>query len=241
MFTDQPRARSTEALGGGPDPERKIFAGDGLRHTGPGLEQAPRRGASRPARAEESGRGASRPARAQESGRGASRPAQAEETGRGASRPARAEETGHNASVRRASWALPPQVSSVAEGRRLVCAQLADWGLHEQSDVALLLVSELLTNALRHAWGEPILTLTNHGDTLRCEVEDENPTLPPTARRVCSADDIAEAGRGLHLVELLSGSWGSNGSSAGKVVWFELAAQPMRHALNDHPRSGPSS
>ncbi|MGP3983094.1 ATP-binding protein [Streptomyces sp. KR80] len=187
MFANPPRARSIEELGGASIPERKFFGVDGVHHDGPEPGQAPKHGASRPARAERSRR---------------------------------------EAPVRRASWALPPRASSVPAGRHLVIAQLADWGLDEQSDVAQLLVSELLANALRHGWGEPILTLSSHGNTLRCEIKDDNPT-PPPAPQICDADHTAEAGRGLQLVQLLSRSWGCNGCSAGKIVWFELPVQPM--------------
>lgn len=124
--------------------------------------------------------------------------------------------------VRRAAWPLLRDLSSVPKARRLVRTQLACWGLAELIDVAELLASELVTNALHHAWGKPILTLSSQGGTLRCEVRDANPALPHMSHG--HHDD--EGGRGLSLVDRLSCSWGSDRAPEGKVVWFELPAQP---------------
>jgi anti-sigma regulatory factor (Ser/Thr protein kinase) len=122
--------------------------------------------------------------------------------------------------VRRAAWTLLRELSSVPDARRLVRTQLASWGLAEHSDVAELLASELVTNALHHAWGNPVLTLSCQGGTVRCEVEDANPAVP----HLSHADQDDVGGRGLYLVDRLSCSWGSDRISEGKVVWFELPA-----------------
>lgn len=129
-------------------------------------------------------------------------------------------------SVRRAAWPLPRDPSSVPQARRLVRTRLAGWGLAEHSDIAELLASELVTNALHHAWGQPILTLSLQGDTLRCEVADANPALP----HLSHAHHDDEGGRGLYLVDRLSCSWGSDRAPEGKVVWFDLPAQPRGRA-----------
>jgi anti-sigma regulatory factor (Ser/Thr protein kinase) len=105
----------------------------------------------------------------------------------------------------------------------MACAQLMAWGLDDHSNVTELLISELVTNALRHAWGTPTLTLSVREGKLRCEVEDANPFLPH-ARPALGRDEDEEGGRGLQLVELLSGSWGTDHSADGKIVWFELPA-----------------
>jgi anti-sigma regulatory factor (Ser/Thr protein kinase) len=123
--------------------------------------------------------------------------------------------------VRRAAWSLVRDRSSVPQARRLVRTQLAGWGLAEHSDVAELLASELLTNALHHGWGQPILALSLQGGTLRCEVRDANPALPHLS--ATHHDD--EGGRGLYLVDRLSCSWGSDRAPEGKTVWFELPAR----------------
>ncbi|MET7935798.1 ATP-binding protein [Streptomyces sp. NPDC005322] len=118
------------------------------------------------------------------------------------------------------SWLLPSEPASVPRARRLALIQVAAWTLHELADEAELLVSELVTNALRHAVGPIRLTLSlcSADRAFRCEVSDEDPGLP-RVRRVCDDD---EGGRGLHLMEGLSRCWGSTRSAAGKVVWFEL-------------------
>ncbi|KUL65286.1 MULTISPECIES: ATP-binding protein [Streptomyces] len=118
------------------------------------------------------------------------------------------------------SWLLPSEPSSVPRARRLTIAQLGVWSLHDFSDDAELLVSELVTNALRHAGGPIRLTfsLCSVDRAFRCEVADEDPGQP-RVRRTCGDD---EGGRGLHLLDLLSRCWGSTCTEAGKVVWFEL-------------------
>ncbi|MEU4893098.1 ATP-binding protein [Streptomyces sp. NPDC044780] len=122
------------------------------------------------------------------------------------------------------SWLLPSEPASVPRARRLMLAQLAVWALHEFADDAELLVSELVTNALRHADGPIRLTfsLCSAGHAFRCEVEDGDPAQP----RVCRTGGEDEHGRGLHLLDLLSRCWGSSRTAAGKVVWFELHAPP---------------
>lgn len=125
--------------------------------------------------------------------------------------------------ARKRSWLLPSDPSSVREARRLTRAQLADWALDEQIDDTVLLVSELVTNALRHAWGPVRLTFclpSPHGG-LRCEIEDANP-VGPLRRHVEEHD---EEGRGLHMLNRLARRWGSERTNAGKVVWFELHAR----------------
>ncbi|MFC4899518.1 ATP-binding protein [Streptosporangium amethystogenes subsp. fukuiense] len=134
------------------------------------------------------------------------------------------------ARVRRASWTLSPHVSSTPMARRLVRAQLTDWGYDGESDIAELLVSELFTNALRHGRGAPIITLSLREGTLRCEVEDESPA-PLQVREAPGTD---ENGRGLLLVDTLSRSWGTGRTRTGrpgKTVWFELPAHPAYQAF----------
>lgn len=117
------------------------------------------------------------------------------------------------------SWQLLPGAASVPRARRLVCGQLAEWGIDEQGETARLLVSELVTNALRHAWGPIRLAVSCRQGTLRCEVNDANPVLP-RARDVHEDD---EGGRGLYLLDVLSDRWGSERTLLGKVSWFELS------------------
>lgn len=117
-----------------------------------------------------------------------------------------------------ASWPLPRELTSVRRARRLATAQLGEWGLEDLADTAELLVSELVTNALRHTRGPLRLNLYARGSHLRCEVEDTEPTGP--VRRFVDAD--AEGGRGTELLDLLTETWGSIRTATGKTMWFEI-------------------
>ncbi|QCX78881.1 Phosphoserine phosphatase RsbP [Streptomyces sp. YIM 121038] len=115
-------------------------------------------------------------------------------------------------------WTLPREPRSVGHARELACARLREWGLDALVDTAELLVSELVTNALRYGEGEIRLRLLLDR-TLVCEVWDAG-LVQPRRRR---ARDTDEGGRGLQLVGLLSAAWGSRRTPRGKTVWFELA------------------
>jgi len=106
----------------------------------------------------------------------------------------------------------------VPQARRLTRSQLQGWGLAEQSETAELLVSELVTNSVRHAHGRLQMSICRREGTLRVEIEDADHARP----QVRHADDDDESGRGLQLVELLSSGWGCDQTPTGKVVWFEL-------------------
>lgn len=114
-------------------------------------------------------------------------------------------------------WSLPREPQSVSRARELTRAQLLSWGLESLVDTAELLVSELVTNALRYGEGEIRLRLLLDR-TLVCEVWDSG-LVQPRRRR---ARDTDEGGRGLQLVGLLSSGWGSRRTPRGKTVWFEL-------------------
>lgn len=115
-------------------------------------------------------------------------------------------------------WTLKPQPTSVARARELAREQLLAWDLGDLVDTTELLVSELVTNALRHGYGDIRLRLLLDR-TLVCEVWD-SALVQPRRRR---ARDTDEGGRGLQLVTMLSESWGSRRTHRGKTVWFELA------------------
>ncbi|MGW1067536.1 ATP-binding protein [Streptomyces aureus] len=119
-----------------------------------------------------------------------------------------------------ASWPLSRELTSARRARRLVTAQLEEWDLEEPAETAELLVSELVTNALRHTRGPLRLNLCLRGDMLVCEVEDTEPVCP--VRREPDAD--AEGGRGTELLDLLAESWGSTCTPTGKTMWFEIPA-----------------
>ncbi|MER5533683.1 SpoIIE family protein phosphatase [Streptomyces mirabilis] len=114
-------------------------------------------------------------------------------------------------------WTLPREPRSVGRAREYARTQLTAWDLEPLVDTAELLVSELVTNALRYGEGEIRLRLLLDR-TLVCEVWDAG-LVQPRRRR---ARDTDEGGRGLQLVGLLSASWGSRRTPRGKTVWFEL-------------------
>ncbi|MFD8722268.1 SpoIIE family protein phosphatase [Streptomyces sp. NPDC059629] len=116
-----------------------------------------------------------------------------------------------------AYWTLDPEPSAPGRARRLTRQALAGWGLDELSDTAELLVSEIVTNAVRHASRPISLRLLRTG-VLRCEVGDDVPQLPRLRRALPSE----EHGRGLYLVNRLARRWGTTRLGTGKIVWFEL-------------------
>lgn len=116
-----------------------------------------------------------------------------------------------------AYWFLEPQAQTAGRARRLIRQALRRWDLDEQVDAAELLVSEIVTNAVRYA-ERPITLRLLRTDVLRCEVGDDAPLLP----RMRHAAPEEEGGRGLYLVNRMAQRWGATRLGAGKVVWFEL-------------------
>ncbi|MFJ5277986.1 SpoIIE family protein phosphatase [Streptomyces parvulus] len=114
-------------------------------------------------------------------------------------------------------WTLPREPRSVGRAREYARRRLLDWDMEVLVDTTELLVSELVTNALRYGEGEIRLRLLLDR-TLVCEVWDSG-LVQPRRRR---ARDTDEGGRGLQLVGLLSAAWGSRRTPRGKTVWFEL-------------------
>jgi serine phosphatase RsbU (regulator of sigma subunit)/anti-sigma regulatory factor (Ser/Thr protein kinase) len=120
-----------------------------------------------------------------------------------------------------ATWRLSPDPAQVPRARRLVRRQLADWGLPAVAGTAELLVSEIVTNAVRHAPGGPVELRLVRADALLCEVTDTGQELPV----LLDAGPADEAGRGLAVLSRLAHAWGtsrSRGTGPGKTVWFEL-------------------
>ncbi|MCP8708603.1 SpoIIE family protein phosphatase [Streptomyces sp. AC04842] len=116
-----------------------------------------------------------------------------------------------------AYWFLEPEDAAPGRARRLARRQLSRWGMDELSDSVELLVSEVVTNAVRYA-SRPVTLRLLRTDVLRCEVGDDVPQLP----RLRQARATDEGGRGLYLVNRLARRWGATRLSTGKVVWFEL-------------------
>ncbi|MFK0020650.1 SpoIIE family protein phosphatase [Streptomyces sp. NPDC090798] len=116
-----------------------------------------------------------------------------------------------------AYWHLEPEDAAPGRARRLARRALSRWGLEDMSDSVELLVSEVVTNAVRYA-SRPVTLRLLRTDVLRCEVGDDVPQLP----RLRQARATDEGGRGLYLVNKLARRWGATRLSTGKVVWFEL-------------------
>jgi PAS domain S-box-containing protein len=123
-------------------------------------------------------------------------------------------------SDRVASWDLPADPAVVGDARKQVGTQLAGWGLDDAAFVTGLIVSELVTNAIRY--GEsPIQLRLIRDRTLICEVSDGSSTAPHLRR----ARAFDEGGRGLLLVSQLTERWGTRQTQHGKTIWAE---QPLR-------------
>ncbi|MFJ2115394.1 SpoIIE family protein phosphatase [Streptomyces sp. NPDC087850] len=114
------------------------------------------------------------------------------------------------------TWELPSDPAVVARVRRDVSAQLTAWGLEEAVFTTELLVSELVTNAIRYAEAPIQLRLIHH-HSLICEVSDGSNTAPHLRR----ARVFDEGGRGLLLVAQLTQSWGTRQGGVGKTIWAE--------------------
>ncbi|MCK8434291.1 SpoIIE family protein phosphatase [Streptomyces sp. D2-8] len=122
-----------------------------------------------------------------------------------------------------ATWDLPSDPAAVADARDKVARRLADWGLDEVVFTAELVVSELVTNAIRY--GTPPVQLRLIRDTaLICEVSDSSSTAPHMRR----ARMFDEGGRGLLLVAQFAQRWGTRHRAGGKSIWAEIGVQDER-------------
>ncbi|WP_078601047.1 SpoIIE family protein phosphatase/ATP-binding protein [Streptomyces violens] len=120
------------------------------------------------------------------------------------------------ASAKVADWEVAPDPAEVGRLRAECGAQLAEWGLSDIGFSTELILSELITNAIRY--GAPPMRLRLLRDRcLICEVADSSSTAPHL-RRATSTD---EGGRGLFLVAHLSQRWGTRYTPGGKVIWTE--------------------
>ena len=113
--------------------------------------------------------------------------------------------------------------TAAAQARRQVQAAICTWGIPVDRDEAVLLTSELVTNAIRHeVTGIVTLAITCSAGQLRVDVHDTSRALP----MLVDAPLDAETGRGLMLVSTLSTEWGFYRTHAGKSVYFAIAFGP---------------
>ncbi|MEV5010451.1 SpoIIE family protein phosphatase [Streptomyces sp. NPDC055692] len=117
-----------------------------------------------------------------------------------------------------AAWDVPRDPAAVRRIRAGASRQLEVWGLEEIAFTTELIISELITNAIRYGT-EPIRLRLLHDRTLICEVADGSSTSP----RLCRATTTDEGGRGLFLVAQLAQRWGTRYTHRGKIIWTEQA------------------
>ncbi|MFE0256251.1 SpoIIE family protein phosphatase [Streptomyces sp. NPDC059010] len=127
---------------------------------------------------------------------------------------------------RTAAWDVPADPSAVARVRAVAARTLADWKLADEAFTTELILSELVTNALRHATG-PIHVRLIRDRALICEVSDGSSTAP----HLRSAATTDEGGRGLFLVAQFAERWGTRYTADGKVIWTE---QPLPQDPDPH-------
>jgi CheY-like chemotaxis protein len=114
---------------------------------------------------------------------------------------------------------LPPALTSAAQARRFVTETLDTWHLEPLLDAALLVTSELATNAVTHARSAFRVQLSLRSTTLRIDVVDYGAGAPEPQHHSLSE----EHGRGLHLIDAMTTAWGiEDAPTTGKVVWAEL-------------------
>ena len=118
--------------------------------------------------------------------------------------------------VHRLPFELEPESAALTRG--FTAGVLEGAGLRDQVDTAVLLVSELVTNAVRHARGPCALVVDVNGDEVELAVEDGDPDVP-VAR---DGSGLEESGRGLLLVGALADRWGVRAIPGGKAIWFSL-------------------
>ncbi|GAA5059757.1 SpoIIE family protein phosphatase [Streptomyces similanensis] len=116
-----------------------------------------------------------------------------------------------------ASWEFASDPSVVARARAVTSAQLAAWDMADLDSSTSLVVSELVTNAVRYGGQGPVGLRLLRGDSLICEVSDRSNTSP----RLRRAATTEEGGRGLFLVAQFTTNWGARYMRQGKTVWAE--------------------
>ncbi|MFD3761622.1 SpoIIE family protein phosphatase [Streptomyces sp. NPDC058622] len=123
----------------------------------------------------------------------------------------------------RSHWAVWRLPNAVLHARRFTARTLQSWGVVEEIDTALLVVSELVTNAIAHTQGEVGMDLTLSADRLRIAVNDASPRSPVKPVWVSWE---STGGRGLLIVEATTVAWGSLPLGGGKQVWADIPCRP---------------
>jgi anti-sigma regulatory factor (Ser/Thr protein kinase) len=119
-----------------------------------------------------------------------------------------------------AAWTFAPKLTAVREARAVIAEPMKRWGLEDLIPTTELLVSELVTNAIKYSPRTDVTLRLVNEKALVCEVMDKSAALP----RLRQANSEDENGRGLQVVRQLSQRWGARRTPTGKVVWCE---QPL--------------
>jgi anti-sigma regulatory factor (Ser/Thr protein kinase) len=119
------------------------------------------------------------------------------------------------------SCVLPNSVTAPALARGFVSSTLSSWAVGDAFADVPLLVSELVTNAVRHAEGDVALSLRLEPDRVRVAVTDASDALPVMSD-LDDLDTARDGGWGLHIVERLASRWGLETQPDGKTVWCEV-------------------
>ncbi|GGS89692.1 ATP-binding protein [Planobispora rosea] len=133
--------------------------------------------------------------------------------------------------ARTAEGLLAAAPASVREARSLVRRELPGWGAEDLVDDCVLIVSELVTNAVRHGGAACVLRLGGDGVQVYGELFDPGRGAP----RMREAGMDATGGRGLQIVDALADDWGvSWPESGGKIVWFVLGGRSVPYGVSQH-------
>src|SRR5262249_10894603 len=127
---------------------------------------------------------------------------------------------------RHASWNLAPKLTAARRARSLIRRPLREWGLTELTPLAELVVSELVTNAVRYAQSKISLRLVLEGGLFGGVIDDS-----AARRRLRQAAEFDGRGGGLQVVSKIAQGWGTRRPGAGKVFWCELAVPPAPPAV----------
>ncbi|WP_165400279.1 ATP-binding protein [Motilibacter rhizosphaerae] len=120
------------------------------------------------------------------------------------------------------SHELPGDERACGVARQFVTSSLARSTQRDLLDAALLAVTELASNALRHGRPPFRVGVSLDDDQVQVHVSDADPHCPQARRAGAHADPLAESGRGLEIVQALVQHWGCRHRPDGKEIWFEL-------------------
>jgi anti-sigma regulatory factor (Ser/Thr protein kinase) len=128
---------------------------------------------------------------------------------------------------------LPAEPASAARARRFVADVLALWDCDDPYELAALLTSEVVTNAVRYAHQRLQVDVEADGTGVRVATTDDDPRVP----RLATVPPEATGGRGLFLVDTLASRWGVDLDPPGKTVWFDLPLSPPAAASRTSERA----